>query len=33
MSGKVSIIHDDELVKRLLKEIEEGKEESNVNEK
>tara|TARA_R100000084_G_scaffold104773_1_gene61671 strand:+ start:1029 stop:1130 length:102 start_codon:yes stop_codon:yes gene_type:complete len=33
MSGKVSIIHDDELVKRLLKEIEEAREESNVDEK
>tara|TARA_R110002126_G_scaffold265314_1_gene408484 strand:+ start:307 stop:408 length:102 start_codon:yes stop_codon:yes gene_type:complete len=33
MSGKVKIIQDWDLVDRLLKEIEEGKEESNVNEK
>jgi|TARA_R110000803_G_scaffold164955_1_gene228566 hypothetical protein len=33
MSEKVKIIQDWDLVDRLLKEIEEGKEESNVNEK
>tara|TARA_R110001583_G_C5374497_1_gene383059 strand:+ start:51 stop:152 length:102 start_codon:yes stop_codon:yes gene_type:complete len=33
MSEKVKIIQDWDLVDSLLKEIEEGKEESNVNEK
>jgi len=33
MSEKVKIIQDWDLVDRLLKEIEESKEESNVNEK